>query len=231
MSLLKSILKISRKIREPWLESAKWVNVSYAQEGEDLVIDRLMGNITIGFYVEVGAHHPFRFSNTYLFYRRGWRGICIDPLPHSKLLFNKWRPRDLAIEIGVSRTPSSLKYYVFNESALNTFDPLLAKQRDGLREFKLIETKQIETLPLANILDNNLPPNQTIDFLSIDAEGFDLEILQSNNWSKYRPNFLIIELLNTDLTSTMNNPANIYLNSIGYQAHAKTGNSVIFAKK
>ena len=48
-----------------------------------------------GFYVDIGCHHPFRFSNSYLFYKLGWRGICVDPLPGTKALFNKWRPEDI----------------------------------------------------------------------------------------------------------------------------------------
>ena len=58
---------------------------SYAQEGEDLILYRMIyGKIDKGFYVDVGAHHPKRFSNTYFFYRKGWRGINVEPMPGSK---------------------------------------------------------------------------------------------------------------------------------------------------
>lgn len=224
------ISRTLRKIREPWLESAKWARASYAQEGEDLILDRLMDNTKTGFYVEVGSHHPFRFSNTYLFYRRGWKGICIDPLPDSKILFNKWRPRDLALEIGVSATPSIKKYYLFNEPALNTFDTFLAKERDGLRDYKITEIKEIQTLPLSDILDNYLPENQTLDFLSVDVEGLDLQVLQSNDWNKYRPKFVVAECLKKDLISITDDPVVRYLASIGYKAYTKTGASVVFVE-
>lgn len=217
------------KIREPWHESAQWTKQSYAQEGEDLVLDRFMDDVATGFYVEVGSHHPFRFSNTYLFYRRGWQGICIDPLPNSKALFNKWRPRDLSLELGVSMMPSNMKYYLFNEPALNTFDPSLAKERDGLRNFRMIGTKDVPSLPLSSILDTHLPANQTIDFLSVDVEGLDLQVLQSNDWNKYRPRFVVAECLKTDILSINTDPIVHYLVSLGYKALAKTGNSVIFA--
>jgi hypothetical protein len=61
----------------------------YSQEGEDLIASRLFPNQSTGFYVDIGAHHPTRFSNTYLLYTKGWRGINIDPLPGSKELFDK----------------------------------------------------------------------------------------------------------------------------------------------
>ena len=66
---------------------------AYSQEGEDLVIDRLLKGKRNGFYVEVGCHHPHRFSNTFFFYKRGWRGVCIDPLPGTKDLFGRERAR------------------------------------------------------------------------------------------------------------------------------------------
>ncbi|MGZ8094792.1 MAG: FkbM family methyltransferase [Methylosarcina sp.] len=229
MGLLRRTKRSCGKIREPWHESVQWTKQSYAQEGEDLVLDRFMDDVATGFYVEVGSHHPFRFSNTYLFYRRGWQGICIDPLPNSKALFNKWRPRDLALELGVSTISSNMKYYLFNEPALNTFDPLLAKERDGLRNFRMIGTKNVSTLPLSSILDTYLPANQIIDFLSVDVEGLDLQVLQSNDWSKYRPKFVVAECLKTDLLSMNVDPIVHYLASLGYKALAKTGNSVIFA--
>lgn len=75
---------------------------SYSQEGEDLLLSRIFGDKKDGFYIDVGAHHPFRFSNTYLLYKRGWRGINIDAMPGSMKLFNRFRPRDINIECGVA---------------------------------------------------------------------------------------------------------------------------------
>lgn len=74
----------------------------YSQEGEDLLLSRILGDKKDGFYVDVGAHHPFRFSNTYLLYKQGWRGINIDAMPGSMKLFNRFRPRDINIECGVA---------------------------------------------------------------------------------------------------------------------------------
>lgn len=75
---------------------------SYAIQGEDLILRELFEYAKSGFYVDVGAHHPFRFSNTYLFYKVGWRGLNIDAMPNSMKLFNRFRPRDINIECGVA---------------------------------------------------------------------------------------------------------------------------------
>lgn len=68
---------------------------SYSQEGEDMVLQRIFDGKTNGFYVDVGAHHPFRFSNTYFFYRLGWSGINIEPNPEASDLFQSARRKDI----------------------------------------------------------------------------------------------------------------------------------------
>src|SRR6185436_8799288 len=100
--------------------------VSYSQEGEDLLLARLFEHDAQGIYVDVGAHHPFRFSNTCLLSKKGWRGINIDARPGSMRLFQRFRPNDVNLELGVSEHPGHLEFYVFAEPALNTFDAALA---------------------------------------------------------------------------------------------------------
>ena len=101
---------------------------SYSQEGEDLVLAQIFEGKPPGFYVDVGAHHPIRYSNTYLFYRRGWRGINIEAMPGSMEEFRRVRPHDTNIEALVSLDRGSVPFFVFNESALNTTSVKLAKQ-------------------------------------------------------------------------------------------------------
>ena len=201
---------------------------SYAQEGEDLVVDRLLLGKKNGFYVEVGAHHPFRFSNTYFFYRRGWSGICIDPLPGTKKAFNKSRPRDLALELGVSEAPGRLEYFMFNEPALNTFDSKIAKSRDGLKGYKVIKKISIDTLPLAQILRSNNIPATGIDLMSIDVEGLDYEVLSSHDWQQYSPKIVIAEALEAKFQNIEMDPIYTFLVAKGYCLYAKTGCSLIF---
>ena len=202
---------------------------SYSQEGEDLVVDRLLMGRKNGFYVDVGAHHPYRFSNTYFFYRKGWRGIAIDPLPGLKKLFRFRRPRDIFVGMGVSLAPSKLKYFLFNEPALNTFDADLALNRSKDKSYRLIRKEDIATDSLASILKSVSCPNQ-IDLLSVDVEGFDLEVLQSNDWNNFIPEIIIVECLKSDLSCLTKDPIYLYLVDRNYGMIAKTGHSVIFKR-
>ena len=81
---------------------------SYSQEGEDMILKRFFEGKQRGFYVDVGSHHPKRFSNTYFFYKTGWRGINIDPMPGSMKLFDKIRTRDINLECGIFESEDEL---------------------------------------------------------------------------------------------------------------------------
>ena len=201
---------------------------SYSQEGEDLILRRLFEKQQSGFYVDVGAHHPKRFSNTYFFYKLGWNGINIDAMPDSMKLFERIRPRDINIEKAVSDKKQVLTYYAFNEPALNGFSKELSKERDGKGNYFIQFTKDIETSTLTEILDNNLPKNQNIDFLSIDVEGLDFMVLKSNNFEKYRPKVILIEILGSSLNDIENNEISKYLKEYDYSIYAKAVNTVIF---
>lgn len=201
---------------------------SYSQEGEDMILRRLFENRTKGFYVDVGAHHPKRFSNTYFFYKKGWRGINIDAMPNSMNLFNRIRARDINIEKPVSDKKQVLTYYAFNEPALNGFSKELSEERNGKGSYFIEFTKDIETTTLEEILDSSLPENQQIDFLSIDVEGLDLMVLKSNNFEKYKPKVILIEILGNSLEETWNSEITKYLVQNKYSLHSKTINTVFF---
>ena len=201
---------------------------SYSQEGEDMILKRLFEKQSTGFYIDVGAHHPRRFSNTYLFYKKGWRGINIDAMPNSMKRFNRFRPRDINIEKPISGKKQILTYYGFNEPALNGFSKELSEERNGKSGYFIEFTHDIETCTLEEVLDNNLPESQEIDFLSIDVEGLDFEVLKSNNFKKYRPKIILIEILNSSLNDIQKNKVSIYLKSADYHVYAKSINTVVF---
>jgi len=170
-----------------------FLNESYSQEGEDSILSRFFDGQKRGYYVDVGALHPQRFSNTYKFYKMGWTGINIDAMPGRMDIFKKLRPLDINLEIPVSDTNEKIPFYIFNEPALNTFSKAHAEEREQKDEYKIEKTVIIETKKLADILDEYLPQGQVIDFMTIDAEGFDYRILTSNNWEKYRPKVVLVE--------------------------------------
>lgn len=193
-----------------------------------MILARLFGPLPCnGFFVDVGAHHPVRFSNTYYFYRRGWRGINVDPFPGTERRFSRLRPRDITLECGVAMAPGVLPYHAFNEPALNTFSAEeAAKKSQG--EYQVIARTHVPVRRLDDILNVHLPAGVAINFMTIDAEGLDFEIVQSNDWQRYRPRFVLVELLETGLTEIAANPTALFLADHGYQACAKSVNTVFF---
>ncbi len=204
---------------------------SYSQEGEDMILRRIFERKRRGFYVDIGAHHPKRFSNTYYFYRKGWRGINIDATPGSMSKFRKMRSRDINLEVAISDKKQQLLFYIFNDPALNTFDEKLAKLRDGKNGYKIINKIYLQTYTLEEVLDKYLPPGTEIDFLSIDVEGLDFQVLKSNNWSKYRPRVVLVEILKSSLSDLLNSDVVNYMKKIEYEIFAKTFNTVFFIEK
>jgi FkbM family methyltransferase len=205
-----------------------FVNLAYSQDGEDMILRRLFERQKSGFYVDVGAHHPYRFSNTCYFYRRGWVGINIDPNPHAIKAFRQDRPSDVSVCVGVSDTAGDLSFHFFNEPALNTFDKDLAAARARLPGYRLLETKNVPMRRLDDLLTEYLPQDQNIDFLSIDVEGMDLSVLRSNDWSRFRPRILLVEARERIFISVENDPINVFTVAAGYQLIAKTLNTLIY---
>lgn len=214
------------RLRDPNMDAQS----SYAQDGEDLILDRFLERAAHGYYVDVGAHHPVRFSNTYLFYRRGWRGINIDAQPGSMRAFDRKRPRDVNIECGVAGTAGRLTYHRFNEPALNTFDAAEA-QRKNTAPYALIDTVEIEVQRLDTLLERHLPPGQIIDFLSVDVEGKDEEVLRSNDWQRFRPRFVLAETLRTDILHLRDCPVVEFMDSVGYKPVSKAYNTTFFERE
>lgn len=218
-----------------FLRKDNYKNYSYSQEGEDILLSKFFENKKEpGFFVDVGAHHPKKFSNTYLFYLKGWRGINIDAMPDSMIEFNKIRPDDINIECGVSNEEGELDYYVFNEPLMNTFskkDAEIVQAKKYSESHELVKVIKVNTKPLSKILDECLLDNVNIDFLSVDVEGFDLKVLQSNNWTKYKPKLILIESLRSDLNVVSELEISKYLSEKGYLPYSKLFNTLLYKLK
>lgn len=203
----------------------------YSQEGEDMILRRIFEGQSHGFYVDVGAHHPRRFSNTFYFYKQGWSGINIEPNPDALRAFQLDRPRDKNIQFGVSDSAGVLKYYYFDEPALNTFDENVVKSRLENTAYKVVNTNNVPVERLDKILCTYLPKGKIIDFISIDVEGFDLAVLRSNDWQLFRPKYVLAEALNTTLAEVMNSDIVLFMLEQGYDLFSRTYNTLIFRDK
>jgi FkbM family methyltransferase len=193
-------------------------NFYFSQTGEDIVLKHLMRDRPVGTYVDVGCNHPIRLSNTFLLYLNGWKGICIDANEKLCKKFRKIRPFDTVIHSAVSDVEEEVTFYVSDATpAVSTID-----------KEQLIEWKQywdfnrevkMKTRRLEKILDQHLPAATSIDVLSIDVEGHDLNVLKSINLTKYRPRFIVIEIHEFNLTKKGDNAIVDYLFENGFELH------------
>lgn len=203
---------------------------SYSQDGEDMILKAIYEQKKgyKGFFVDVGAHHPVRYSNTNYFYKRGWKGINIEPTPSAIGAFNTFRKRDVNLNIGIGPEKTKLKFYCFNEPALNSFSEEVSKRIDAESgKYKIIKELDIDVLPLSDVLDQYLPANTVIDFLSIDVEGLDYQVLLSNNWDKYKPSVILVEE-NVNVDDLNYSPIYQFLKDKGYTFFAKTLRTCVY---
>jgi FkbM family methyltransferase len=224
-------LIISKKEREVF-EQLKYTNKdSFSQEREDLILNRIFKGKSKGFYVDIGAHHTQRFSNTCMFYQRGWHGINIDAQPGSMELFNKERLRDINIERAISYDDRIIDFYQFNEPALNTFYREKAIRHDtDANQYHIVNIVKIKTETLNSTLDEYLPANKAIDFLTIDTEGYGFRIIKSIDFEKYKPKVIVTECQDRDsFESTTITPLDIFRRENGYFLFSKLYLSKIFA--
>ena len=205
-----------------------YARTSFAQEGEDLILDRIFEHQAKGVYVDVGAHHPRRFSNTLLLYRRGWHGVNIDATPGSMEPFRKQRPRDINLEIGVTGVAEERDFFVFNEPALNTFDAARAKSLDK-PPYKIEAVHKVRCAPLSVVL--NEYSIRAIDLLTIDAEGYDFEVLQTLDWDVSSPQVVLVEQHARDVEVLLSTELHQFMRARGYRLAAKTHNSVFYMRE
>ncbi|WP_224998108.1 FkbM family methyltransferase [Cesiribacter sp. SM1] len=196
----------------------------FSQGGEDAILQALfhkkLSRKDKGFFIDVGAYHPYKHSNTYFFYINGWRGINIDARPGSMKSFNKVRPKDVNLEVGVSEENGTLTYYFISESStMNSFS------KDNLLEngmYKHVQAEiPVKVTTLEDILDKHAQQSGHIDLLSVDAEGLDYQVLRSNNWSKYKPDVIVLELSCQDIDDVKHNISARFLFDLGYRIVAK----------
>lgn len=224
---------ISYSLRE--LHARLWKQLfrkSFSQSWEDTIIDKLLANKKNGFYVDIGAYDPHRFSNTKKFYMQGWNGINIEPDVINFEKFVKERKRDINLNIGIGQKPQNIVFYKFIPDTLSTFSENEAKKykKSG---YKLIGAKKVPVKSLDSIL-SKYRKNKNIDFMSIDTEGYDLEVLKSNNWQKFRPKVVCIETYSHNKKEgkrKRNSEVMNFLENNGYKLYAHTGPNSIFVNK
>ena len=169
-------------------------SVTYAQNREDAIIKGFFPNLKKGFYVDVGANHPQHDSVTKLFYDQGWTGINIEPNPNLFRLLQSARPKDINLQLGVSNQQGKLTLREYPEGdGLSTFSKSLQESyiKEPNNATRTYKDYEVPVQPLKNILRNQKV--STIQFMKVDVEGYEYEVLNSNDWEKYRPQLLCVE--------------------------------------
>ncbi len=172
---------------------------TYSQHGDDLIVTCLFQSMGIQrpSYLDIGAHHPENISNTALLHKRGSRGINVEPNPNLYSRFVELRKEDVNLNVGASPSPGTLTFYMIDDfSGRNTFSREAAEAfvRDN-PSFKISKTMDIPVMTIDGIVEryaNGVYP----DFLTIDVEGLDEQIISSANFSQSKPKVICIEVDN-----------------------------------
>jgi len=210
------------------LRPRKISRVSYSQTGEDLILahlfDAVLGKPKIN-YLDVGANEPKKISNTYYFYKRGCRGICVEPNPELFRQLKRQRPGDICLNVGAGVDHcESAPFYVFTPHTLSTFSPEESRRyvEIGTKLSKVIE---IPLIPLNAIIESHLP--EGVDLLSLDTEGLDLSILQSLDFERHRPRVICVETISFT-TGKKDTEIIDFLTTRNYRVFADTNINTIF---
>ena len=174
----------------------KYRKISYSYGSVDLLLEHIFKNQSHGFYIDVGCQHPVMNNNTYLFYKKGWNGINIDLDKKNIDLFNFYRKRDLNINFAISSREGERDLFFYHDkSAINTVEKSVANyQRAQVKEIKKVKTKTLNS-----IIKNSKFKDLTVDFVSIDVEGHELDVIKGFDLKKYKPKVIIIEFLDLSL--------------------------------
>jgi FkbM family methyltransferase len=169
--------------------------ISYSLSSVDLIVDYIFKYKNDGLYIDVGCQHPISNNNTYILYKKGWNGINIDLDKKNIDLFNISRPDDTNINIAVSDKSGNVNLFYYHDgSPINTINSQNADyQKNKFKKIKLIKSETLNKI-LANI---NF--NKKVDYLNIDVEGHELNVLKGFNILKYRPSIISIEYLDYEM--------------------------------
>ncbi|PWT90762.1 MAG: hypothetical protein C5B56_04900 [Proteobacteria bacterium] len=165
--------------------------VSYAQNFEDVILQRALRLVGSGCYLDVGASLPDKDSVSYAFYRRGWRGICVEPLDYGEA-WKQLRPRDIFINAAVGAKPGETALHIFDSvREISTASPDSAEHwgRHGVRPTRKVT---VPVTTINDILAQHLN-GRTLNFASIDVEGMEQEVLSGLDLKKYRPWVIVVE--------------------------------------
>jgi FkbM family methyltransferase len=203
--------------------SVTFRNVSYSQKAEDLLLSSLLAGKK-GTYVDIGAGLPCWGNNTYKFYRSGWTGTLIDPIPKNVKLAKFFRHRDKVISGAVGLANGTMLFYEFKPYEYSTLSQQVYEKRLLDNSAKFVRIYEVPVITLNHVFQNTEICRPLI--LSVDTEGTEFDILSSNDWSAFVPDFICIE----EWINPINNltPVRQLLELNGYELVIYNGLSSIY---
>jgi FkbM family methyltransferase len=206
-------------------------SLSYSQSGEDMIVNFILNTLELSnpTYLDIGAHHPTYLSNTAFFYSKGCKGINIEPDPVLFKAIIKKRKDDINLNIGIGTQQGSMEFYLLSSPTMNTFSKEAAEELVSKHGMSIKQVIRVPVDTLINVInqycDGNFP-----DFLSIDIEGLDLEILKTIDYQNSHPKVICVETISYSTSGNGKKDINIlnFLQEQNYILYADTYINSIF---
>ena len=206
----------------------------FSQEGEDLIIDRILKFKNIKykdlFFLDIGAGHPIKYSNTFYFYIRGSKGISIDASNKNIKLHKVFRPKDISLNLLLGKKSEIVEYHVFNQPELNTVSK---KRLEELKKYNIspLFLEKVDQLDSSLFFKENITEHiNNINFFTIDIEGAELDVLNSIDWKMFKPEIICVEIITLNFDDIFEHEVYKILKLNGYSIYSKLVNSIILLK-
>jgi FkbM family methyltransferase len=205
----------------------------YSQQGEDYILWQLFKGKARGFFVDVGAFDGIHLSNTFSFEQAGWSGICIEPNPEFFELCKQNRKGSVCLQVACV-ADKDLKTVTFYKEELGLLSGTCGDRKEDVRSryekrglnFAGFEKIIVPAVTLDRVLEEYLPPGREIDFISIDVEGTELQVLKGFNLSRFNPRVLIVEANSEEMRVQIED----YLQVLEYIPARRLGPNIFFVR-
>jgi FkbM family methyltransferase len=214
------------------IAASNFSRLSFSQCGEDMIVDFIFHAVGVKkpSYLDIGAHHPKQFSNTFYFYLKGCKGVSVEPDPSLHAALDYARPRDNNLKFGVASVEHfGRPFFVMSTPTLNTFSEIEAKRYEATGKHHIARVENVPVVTVERIFHDYFD-GQVPDFMSVDVEGLDYEIISSIDFNLYRPLVICVETLTFSENRTETKLTEIaeFLAKFGYREYADTYVNTIF---
>lgn len=199
----------------------EFAKVVYSHWGEDSIIEFVLKNVGAGRYLDIGCYHPALYSNTMKLYELGWTGVNIDPNPFMIAQFAQFRPKDISLHCGVGAVRGIMEFFQFHDwASSNTGSPEFARQVAAASNVPVPECVSVNVMTLREVMESYFASGAP-DFMNVDVEEMDVDVLTSNDWDRYRPKIIAVEDLHYNFDRPHDSKIYGFLTSVGYDLFSR----------